>query len=182
MRSHQAHDCRQAQEDCQQNYCPQNSALGVWGSNCFRGSTVDLCFLGKSWEDLWTHNQTSHSFWIHCLQSQVIVGESKGVRAASSSMATCLSVPPKYPEVPFNNSFLTSSIFTREEVTWESSYPSTWKHRACGENTALRACTPSLTPATRAFWQTPNPRFNLPLCILALVLQILAQFLRLFFF
>lgn len=46
---------------------------------------------------------------------------------------------------------------------------------------ALGACTLSLTPVTRAFWQTTNPRFNLPLYILALVLQILAQLLGLLF-
>lgn len=40
----------------------EHSALGVCGSNYFRGSTVDLCFLGRPWEGLGTHNQTSHSF------------------------------------------------------------------------------------------------------------------------
>lgn len=157
----------------------KRSALGVWGSNYFRGSTGIFASLGGLENTLEHMNQPLT--WIQGLQCKVIVGESKRGRAASSSTTTCLSVPPKCPKVPFNNSFPTSSIFTRKEVTWESSCSSTWKCWAHGENTAVRACTLSLTPATRAFWQTTNPRFNLPLYILALVLQILAQFLRLFF-
>lgn len=40
----------------------EHSALGIWGRNYFRSSIVDLCFLGRPWEDLGTHDQTSFGF------------------------------------------------------------------------------------------------------------------------
>lgn len=130
----------------------------------FRGSTVDPCFLGKPWGGLWTSYQDSHSFGFKALSPKVTVGESKRVRVAPSSTATCLWVPLKYPKVPFNKPFPTPSIFTGEEVTWESICHSTWKRSAHGtvKTTALTACTPSLTMVTSASWQTAHPRSNLP--------------------
>lgn len=79
----------------------EHSALGVWGSNYFRGSTVDLCFLGGLEKTLEHLNQPF--IWIQGFQCKVIVGESKRRKAASSSTATCLSVPPKCPKIPFNH-------------------------------------------------------------------------------
>lgn len=46
----------------------EHSALGVWGSNCFRGSTVALCFFGRPWKNLGTHNQTNHSFGLNAFR------------------------------------------------------------------------------------------------------------------
>lgn len=40
----------------------RTQCFGSLEEQLFWGSTVDLCFLGRPWEDLWTHNQTSHSF------------------------------------------------------------------------------------------------------------------------
>lgn len=174
----------QVQEDCQQNHCTNammNTVLWESGGATISGAVLwtsaSLGGLDKTVEHTTkpaTHLDSRPSVWSHG-------GRVQRSESCFPSTATCLSVPPKYPKVPLNNHFPTSSIFIREEVTWESSCPPTWKGRAHGENAALRACTLSLTPATRAFWQTTNPRFNLPLYILALVLQILAQLLRLFF-
>lgn len=50
----------------------EHSALGTWGSNYFRSSTVDLCFLGRPWEDLGTHNQTPHSFGFTALRLKAL--------------------------------------------------------------------------------------------------------------
>lgn len=144
----------QVQGDCLQNHCTETISqweiLEVWGSNYFRQHCGPLL----PWEALrrpWNTGPNQPLIWIQGFRSEAIVGESKGVRAASPSTATCLSVPPKYPKVPLNNCFPTFSIFKREEITQESSCPSTWKPRAHGENAALRACTLSLTPATRVF-------------------------------
>lgn len=150
----------QVQEDCQQNYCTEavmNKCFGSLGEQQLQGQH---CGTLLPWEALrrpWNTQPNQPLIWIQGLQSQVIVGESKGVRAASFSTSTHLSVPPKYPKAPLNNCFPTSSIITWEEVTWESSCPSTWKRRARGENAALRVCTPSPSH------QPPEPFDKLPI-------------------
>lgn len=119
IRSHQAHGCPQVQEDCQQNYSTKvvmNTVLWESGGATLLGQH---CGPLLPWEALRRPLNTRPNqplIWIQGFQCQVIVGESKGVRAPSSSTATCFSVPPKYPKVPFNNRSPTSSIFTRDEV------------------------------------------------------------------
>lgn len=87
---------------------------------------------------------------------------------AFSTTATCLQVLLKYPKVPFNKPFPTPSIFTREEVTWESLCRSAWKRSAHGtaQMTALTACTP---PRLSHRW-SPAPLEKLliqnPICLL----------------
>lgn len=180
IRSHQAHRCPRYKRTASKITAQKQRWTQCFGNLGEKLFQEQHCRPLLPWEALrrpW--NTRPNIIWIHGLESEVIVGGSKGVRAASPSAATCLSVPPNYPKVPLYSCFPTSSIFIREEVTWESSCPPTWKCRAHGENAALRACILPLTAATRAFSQTTNPRFNLPLYILAVVLQILAQLLRL---
>lgn len=154
IRKHQAHRCPGYKRTVS-----KITAQKQWWTQCFGNLGEQLfqeqhCRPLLPWEALrrsWNTQPNPSLIWIHGLEAEGIVGESKGVRAASPSTAACLSVPPKYPKVALNNCFPTSFIFTREEVTWESSCPPTWKRRAHGENAALRACTLSLTSATRAF-------------------------------
>lgn len=128
----------------------EHSALGIWGSNYFRSSTVDLCFLGRPWEDLGTHDQTAHSFGFMALSLKSLWESPKEWELPPT--ATCLSVPPKYSKVPLNNCIPTSFIFTREEVTWESSCPPT--------NAELMLLS---EPAPCLSHQSPEPFDKLPI-------------------
>lgn len=117
----------------------------------------------RPWGDPGTSYQDSHSIAFKPLSPKVILGESKEVRPASSSTATCLQVPQDIQRYHLTNTFQ-YSISTREEVTWWSICHSPWQCSAHStvKTTALIACTPSLTPVTGASWQTAHPRSQLP--------------------
>lgn len=149
----------QVQEDCQQNHCTKammNTVLWEsWGatiSGAALWTSASLGGLDKTVEH--TTKPATH------LDSRPSV-RSHGGRVQRSescfpSTATCLSVPPKYPKVPLNNRFPTSSINIREEVTWESSCP---QHG----NAELMVKTLLSEPAPCLSHQPPEPFDKLPI-------------------
>lgn len=86
------------------------SGAALWTSPSLGGLEKTLKHTAKPA----THLDSTHSVPSHCGKVQ---------RSESCFLFYCnlpLSSPPKYPKVPLNHRFPTSSIFTRE-VTWESS-------------------------------------------------------------